>query len=188
MVIAPGRLNHKNFMRSDHRPAPRRTRSAGRRRCHRARVTWRSRHFHDRSATVTWWPRVPARRLARLPDSRHLLRLDCANAGEGDPPCLIAREIRCRGSTRRDRSFPQVTHRGRSEQQRRAPAGGSRYNSRVVLMLAALGLALFGVIRLSQTLEPRQRVVLVFVFILGVAWVLMQLVRLGILGRVTTEP
>ena len=55
-------------------------------------------------------------------------------------------------------------------------------------MLAALGLALFGVIRLSQTLEPRQRVVLVFVFILGVAWVLMQLVRLGILGRVTSEP
>jgi hypothetical protein len=64
----------------------------------------------------------------------------------------------------------------------------TRYTSRVVLMLAALGLALFGVIRLSQTLEPGQRVVLIFVFILGVAWVLMQLVRLGILGRVTSEP
>jgi len=64
----------------------------------------------------------------------------------------------------------------------------TRYTSRVVLMLAALGLALFGVIRLSQTLEPRQRVVLIFVFILGVAWVLMQLVRLGVLGRVTSEP
>jgi MYXO-CTERM domain-containing protein len=61
---------------------------------------------------------------------------------------------------------------------------GGRYTSRVVLMLAVVGLALFAVIRLSQTLEPRQRVVLVFVFVLGVAWVLLQLVRLGILGRV----
>ena len=88
-------------------------------------------------------------------------------------------------STRRDPSFPQVLHRRRPQ---RGLPGGSRYISRVVLMLAVLGLALFGVIRLSQTLEPRQRVVLVFVFILGVAWVLMQLVRLGILGRVTSEP
>jgi hypothetical protein len=51
-------------------------------------------------------------------------------------------------------------------------------------MLAALGLALLGVIRLSQTLERRQRVVLVFVFVLGVVWVFLQLVRLSILGRV----
>jgi hypothetical protein len=55
----------------------------------------------------------------------------------------------------------------------------------VVLMLVALGLAVFGVIRLGRTLEPGQRVVLVLVFVLAVVWVVYKLIDSGILGRTT---
>jgi len=57
----------------------------------------------------------------------------------------------------------------------------------VLLILVACGLAVFGVVRLAQTLEPRQRVVLVLVFILAIVWLILKLVDLGVLGRVTTE-
>ena len=52
-------------------------------------------------------------------------------------------------------------------------------------MLVALGLAVFGVIRLGRTLEPGQRVVLVLVFVLAVVWVVYKLIDSGILGRTT---
>ena len=55
----------------------------------------------------------------------------------------------------------------------------------MVLILVALGLAIFGVVRLGRTLEPRQRVVLVIVFICAIAYVLFQLVQLGYLGQHT---
>jgi hypothetical protein len=55
----------------------------------------------------------------------------------------------------------------------------------VLLILIAFGLAVFGVVRLGQTLETRrQRVLLVIVFILAVVWLLLKLVDLGLLGRV----
>jgi hypothetical protein len=57
----------------------------------------------------------------------------------------------------------------------------------VLLILVGFGLAVFGVVRLAKTLEPRQRVVLVLVFILAVVWLLMELVRMGILGRFISE-
>ena len=66
-------------------------------------------------------------------------------------------------------------------------AGDQTYTSRVLLILVAFGLAVFGVVRLAQTLEPRQRVVLVLVFIVAIVWLILKLVELGVLGRVTTE-
>ena len=57
----------------------------------------------------------------------------------------------------------------------------------MLLILVAFGLAVFGVVRLAQTLEPRQRVVLVVVFIVAIVWLILKLVDLGVLGRVTTE-
>ena len=55
----------------------------------------------------------------------------------------------------------------------------------MVVLLAVLLLAIFGIVRLGRTLEPRQRVVLVIVFICAIAYVLFQLVQLGYLGQRT---
>ena len=55
----------------------------------------------------------------------------------------------------------------------------------VLLMLVALGLAVFGVVRIGRTLEPRQRVVLVLVFVFAVVWVVYKLIDSGMLGRTT---
>jgi hypothetical protein len=53
----------------------------------------------------------------------------------------------------------------------------------VLLILVALGLATFGVVRLGRTLTPGQRIVLVTVFILGVVWLVFSLINAGLLGR-----
>jgi hypothetical protein len=58
----------------------------------------------------------------------------------------------------------------------------------VLLILVALALAVFGVVRLARPLEPKQRVVLVLVCIAGLVYLIAKLVQLGILGRVTPEP
>jgi predicted permease len=55
----------------------------------------------------------------------------------------------------------------------------------VVIILAVLVLAIFGVVRLGRTLEPKQRVVLVIAFICAIAYVLFQLAQLGYLGQRT---
>jgi hypothetical protein len=55
----------------------------------------------------------------------------------------------------------------------------------MLLMVAVLGLAIFGVVRLGQTLSPRERVVLVVTFILGLALLVSWLIRTGVLGRAT---
>jgi hypothetical protein len=55
----------------------------------------------------------------------------------------------------------------------------------VVLILLALGLAIFGVVRLGRTLEPGQRIVLVLVFVVALVWLILKLVQLGYLGRAT---
>ena len=55
----------------------------------------------------------------------------------------------------------------------------------MVVTFAVLVLAIFGVVRLGRTLEPKQRVVLVIVFICAIAYVLFQLVQLGYLGQHT---
>jgi len=57
----------------------------------------------------------------------------------------------------------------------------------VLLVLVVFGLAVFVVVRLAKTLEPRQRVVLVAVSILAVVWLLMKLVQMGVLGRVGSK-
>jgi uncharacterized membrane protein len=53
----------------------------------------------------------------------------------------------------------------------------------VVVIIAVVGLAIFGVVRLGRELEPRQRVVLVIVFIAVMAYALLRLVQLGYLGQ-----
>jgi hypothetical protein len=53
----------------------------------------------------------------------------------------------------------------------------------VLLIVIALGLATFGIVRLAQTLEPGQRVVLVAVFVVAVVWLILKLVQNGFLGR-----
>ena len=55
----------------------------------------------------------------------------------------------------------------------------------MVLILVAFGLAVFGVVRLGRTLEPKQRVVLVLVFVVAVVWLVYTLIDHGILGRTT---
>ena len=52
-------------------------------------------------------------------------------------------------------------------------------------MLAVLVVAVFGVMRLASTLEPRQRVVLVVVFVVGLVLLILKLINLGLLGRYT---
>jgi uncharacterized membrane protein YfcA len=59
------------------------------------------------------------------------------------------------------------------------------YTSGVVLMLAAVIAAIVGVAYLARTLEPRQRVVLVVVFIAALVYVVQKAMDLGILGRHT---
>jgi uncharacterized membrane protein len=61
------------------------------------------------------------------------------------------------------------------------------YTSRVLLILVALGLAIFGVVRLAHTLEPRQRIVLVLVFVVAIVWLVLKLVQVGLLGRLARE-
>ena len=55
----------------------------------------------------------------------------------------------------------------------------------MLLILVALGLAVFGVIRFASTLEPRQRVVLILVFVVGLVLLVLKLTDLGLLGRRT---
>jgi hypothetical protein len=55
----------------------------------------------------------------------------------------------------------------------------------VVLILMAVIGVMIGVIYLARRLEPRQRVVLVVVFALALAYVLQRVIELGILGRRT---
>jgi hypothetical protein len=59
----------------------------------------------------------------------------------------------------------------------------------VVLILVALGLAVFGTIRFTRSLEPGERVVAWLVFLVVIGAVFFKLVQLGVLGRATgTEP
>jgi len=51
--------------------------------------------------------------------------------------------------------------------------------------MVALGLAIFGTIRLTRSLEPRQRFVAWLVFILAGIWLVLKLVHMGILGHAT---
>jgi len=55
----------------------------------------------------------------------------------------------------------------------------------VLLILLAVGLAVFGTIHLTRALEPRQRVVAWIVFVLAVVWAFWKLAQMGILGRAT---
>ena len=57
--------------------------------------------------------------------------------------------------------------------------------SRVLVMLVVLALAIWGVVNLARPLEPKQRVVLVLVFIAALVYLILKLVELGILGRAT---
>jgi uncharacterized membrane protein YiaA len=55
----------------------------------------------------------------------------------------------------------------------------------VLLILVALVLAIFGMIQLTRSLEPGQRVVAWLVFVLGIVLVFWKLVDVGVLGRAT---
>ena len=58
--------------------------------------------------------------------------------------------------------------------------------SRVLVMLVVLALTIWGVVNLARPLAPKQRVVLVLVFIAALVYLILKLVELGILGRATT--
>lgn len=68
---------------------------------------------------------------------------------------------------------------------KRVTSNSRLYSPPVLLILVALGLAIFGTIRLTRSLEPRQRVVAWFVFIVAVVWFFMKLVQMGLLDRAT---
>jgi predicted membrane channel-forming protein YqfA (hemolysin III family) len=55
----------------------------------------------------------------------------------------------------------------------------------MLLMLAALGLAIFGVVQLGRTLTPGQRVALAVTFFLALVWLVLWLIKTGVLGRAT---
>jgi hypothetical protein len=60
---------------------------------------------------------------------------------------------------------------------------------RVLVILAALVLGVFGTIQLTRSLEPRQRAVAWVVFILAIVWIFWTLVQMGFLGRASgSEP
>jgi predicted MFS family arabinose efflux permease len=69
--------------------------------------------------------------------------------------------------------------------QRKLPRMPGVYSKAVLLILLALGLAVFGVVRLGRTLEPGQRPVLYLVFVLALVWLAFKLVNSGIIGRAT---
>jgi len=56
----------------------------------------------------------------------------------------------------------------------------------MLLILIALILAIIGLIRVAKPLDVGQRVMLVLVFIAAIAYLLVKLMQLGILGRATT--
>jgi uncharacterized membrane protein len=53
----------------------------------------------------------------------------------------------------------------------------------VLLLVAGCVLAAIGILRLARSLEPRQRVVLVAVFVLAVAYLFSKLLQFGLLGH-----
>jgi len=55
------------------------------------------------------------------------------------------------------------------------------------LIVIAGILAVIGVVRLGQSLEPRQRVVLIAVFVLGVVYLVRKLMQFGLLGHQTAK-
>jgi len=55
----------------------------------------------------------------------------------------------------------------------------------MILIVAALILAVIGVVWLARSFEPKQRAVLVAVFVLAVVYLLNKSVELGLLGRRT---
>jgi len=55
----------------------------------------------------------------------------------------------------------------------------------VLLILVALGAAIYGMIHLTRILKPRQRAVAWLVFVFAIVWAVVKAVQLGILGRVT---
>ena len=63
----------------------------------------------------------------------------------------------------------------------------SLYSAGVVVILVVLALAIFGIARLTRTLEPGQRVVSWLVFVLAIIFVFWKLVHMGLLGRTPGE-
>ena len=55
----------------------------------------------------------------------------------------------------------------------------------LLLILLALALAVFGVIRLAQSLEPKQRIVLILAFVCGLVYLTLTLIQWGLLGQRT---
>lgn len=58
----------------------------------------------------------------------------------------------------------------------------------MLLILIALGLAIFGLVWLGRTLTPGQRIVMVLAFIFGVVWLVLSLINGGVLGRAAHLP
>ena len=55
----------------------------------------------------------------------------------------------------------------------------------MLLILVALALAVFGMIQLTRTFQPRQRAVAWVVFIVAIVWATLKLVQWGVLGHAT---
>ena len=56
------------------------------------------------------------------------------------------------------------------------------------MILLALGLAVFGMIQLTRSLEKGQRIVAWLVFILAVGWIFAKMIQMGVLGRASPAP
>jgi hypothetical protein len=80
---------------------------------------------------------------------------------------------------------PDSSHRRPGAQEDRFVKVGGVDSPGLLLILLALALAVFGVIRLGQSLEPRQRIVLILAFVCGLAWLTLTLIQWGLLGQRT---
>jgi hypothetical protein len=61
--------------------------------------------------------------------------------------------------------------------------GAALYRARVLVILVVLALAVFGIIHLTRTLEPRQRLITWLIFVLAIVFVFWKLTQMGVLGR-----
>ena len=57
----------------------------------------------------------------------------------------------------------------------------------MLLIIVAVGLAIFGMFQLARSLEPSQRVVAWLVFVLVIVFVFWKLVHMGLLGNVSVR-
>jgi hypothetical protein len=56
----------------------------------------------------------------------------------------------------------------------------------VLLILLALGIAIYATVHVTRSLEPGQRLVAWVVFVFAIVWLFWKLTQMGVLGRATS--